>query len=97
MTAQQTERKFQLPTDKALQQAFKLSLKTGKELDSYFYEESCGGGVSIVTYQGDKILFKNNEEHTSPIKNTYQVDTSYLVVTENTIYILSKNTPIVNS
>ena len=97
MTTQQTERNYELPTNKTLEQAFKLSIKTGKELDSYFYVDSCKGGVSIVTYQGDKILFKNNDEHTSPIKNTYKVDSSYLVVTENTIYVLSKNTPILNS
>ena len=43
-----------------------------------------------------KIVYKNNDEHTSPIKNTYAVGNEYLVVTENTIYVLSKSTRIVN-
>ena len=52
--------------------------------------------TSIVTSDGDKIVYKNNDEHTSPIKNTYAVGNEYLVVTENTIYVLSKSTRIVN-
>ena len=37
-----------------------------------------------------KIIFKNDDEHTSPIQNTYKVNDEYLVVTENTIYIISQ-------
>ena len=37
----------------------------------------------------DKIIFKNQDEHTSPILNTYKCGNEYLVITENTIYVVS--------
>ena len=97
MSVAQAQNTVVLPSDKTLSQAFKLALKIGKQIDCYFYLDSCAGNVKIVTYEGDKILYKNNEEHTSPIKNTYNVENEYLVVTENTIYILSSYNTIVKS
>lgn len=99
MSAQQagaTANKLTLPDAKSLNQACKLAIKLSKPIDFYFYIDSCRGGCQIITNDGEKILYKNNDEHTSPIKNTYGVGNEYLVVTENTIYILSKNTQIKN-
>jgi hypothetical protein len=86
--------KIGLPSSNTLSQAAKLSIKISKPICFYFYIDSCKGQASIVTADGDKIIYKNNEEHTSPIKNTYKVDSEYLVVTENTIYVISCNTNI---
>lgn len=83
-----------LPSDKTLQQATKLSLKLVKPIDFYFYVESLKGNISIVNVDGEKIVFKNEDEHTSPILNTYKSDNSFIVVTENTIYLLSTNTKL---
>ena len=83
-----------LPSDKTLQQATKLSLKTKKPICFYFYIDSLKGKISIVTDGEDRIIFKSDDEHTSPILNTYKSDTSYIVVTENTIYILSSDTQV---
>tara|TARA_B100000989_G_C19506968_1_gene456951 strand:- start:460 stop:759 length:300 start_codon:yes stop_codon:yes gene_type:complete len=88
--------KLALPDVKTLTQAAKLSIKVSKPICFYFYIDSCRNNCSIVTSDGDKIVYKNNDEHTSPIKNTYAVGNEYLVVTENTIYVLSKSTKIVN-
>ena len=99
MSAQQaapSANKLTLPDGKSLNQACKLSIKLSKPIDFYFYIDSCRGHCQIITNDGSKILYKNNDEHTSPIKNTYAVGNEYLVVTENTIYILSKSTPIKN-
>ena len=99
MSAQQaapSANKLTLPDGKSLNQACKLSIKLSKPIDFYFYIDSCRGQCQIITNDGSKILYKNNDEHTSPIKNTYAVGNEYLVVTENTIYILSKATPIKN-
>lgn len=83
-----------LPTDKTLQQATKLSLKTKKPVCFYFYIDSLKGRISIVSDGEDRIIYKNEDEHTSPIINTYKSDTSFIVVTENTIYILSADTQV---
>lgn len=81
-----------LPTDKTLMQATKLALKTKKPICFYFYIDSLKGKITIVSDGEDRIIFKSDDEHTSPILNTYKSDNSYIVVTENTIYILSADT-----
>jgi len=83
-----------LPTEKTLLQATKLSLKTKKPICFYFYIDSLKGKISIVTDGEDRIIFKSDDEHTSPILNTYKSDNCYIVVTENTIYILSSDTQV---
>ena len=83
-----------LPTDKTLQQATKLALKTKKPVCFYFYIDSLKGKISIVSDGEDRIIFKNEDEHTSPIINTYKSENSFIVVTENTIYILSSETQV---
>jgi hypothetical protein len=82
------------PTDNTLQQAFKLSLKLTKPVCTYFYIASVKGKASIETHNGEKIIFISEDECTSPIMNTFKSDNSYIVVTNNTIYLLSDKTVI---
>jgi len=86
--------KLSIPNNMTLQQACKLSIKLQKAIDFYFYVDSLKGNICIASNDDDKIIYKNNEEHTSPIQNTYKVNDEYLVVTENTIYVISANTKI---
>jgi len=90
----QASQQLVLPSDKTLQQATKLSLKTKKPICFYFYIDSLKGKISIVNDGEDRIIFKSEDEHTSPIINTYKSESSYIIVTENTIYILSAETPV---
>ena len=83
-----------LPTEKTLLQATKLALKTKKPVCFYFYIDSVKGKITIVSDGEDRIIFKSEDEHTSPILNTYKSDNCYIVVTENTIYILSADTQV---
>ena len=91
---EQTTGKISLPSNDTLSQAAKLSIKVSKPICFYFYIDSCKGAAQIVTADGDKIIYKNSEEHTSPIRHTYKVGSEYLIVTDNTIYIISCNTKI---
>lgn len=38
---------------------------------------------------GEKLLVKNESEYTSPIAKIYRVDAEYIIMTENSIYIVS--------
>ena len=89
-----TKQQLELPSDKTLLQSTKLSIKLLKPIDYYFYVESLKGNISIIMAEGERIVFKNENEHTSPILNTYKSENSYIVVTENTIYMLSNKTKI---
>lgn len=93
-TSQQNNSKIGLPGMNTLTNATKLSIKFGRPLDFYFYIDSCRGNAQIVNADGEKIIYKNNEEHTSPIKHTYQTDNEYIIVTENTIYVISNKTAV---
>ncbi len=86
--------KISLPTGSTLEQAAKLAIKLSKPMCFYFYIDSCKGNAQIVKAEGENIIYKNSEEHTSPIKNTYKVGSEYLVVTENTIYVISATTKV---
>ena len=86
--------KLGLPSDKTMQQAVKLSIKLCKPICFYFYVDSLKNRACIASDGEDRIIYKSDEEHTSPILNTYKVNSEYIVVTENTIYILSASTPI---
>jgi hypothetical protein len=92
--ATQQSQQLVLPSDKTLQQATKLALKTKKPVCFYFYIDSLKGKISIVSDGEDRIIFKSEDEHTSPIINTYKSENSFIVVTENTIYILSADTQV---
>jgi len=46
-----------------------------------------------VRESGEKLLVKSEDEYTSPIANIYKVETEYIIVTENSIYLISNETP----
>ena len=92
--SEQQASKISMPDTNTLSQAAKLSIKVSKPICFYFYIDSCRGKINIVNSDGDKIIYKNGEEYTSPIKNTYKVGNEYLIVTENTIYVISANTKV---
>jgi len=83
-----------LPSEKTLLQATKLALKTKKPVCFYFYIDSLKGKITIVSDGEDRVIFKNEDEHTSPILNTYKSENCYIIVTENTIYIVSSETQV---
>ncbi len=85
-----------LPSAETLVKAMKLSLKLTKPLDFYFYEESCRDGICIMHDGEDMVIYKNDDERTSPISKTFKSEDQFIVITENTIYIISAKTPIRN-
>jgi hypothetical protein len=87
--------KVSLASAKSMEQAQKLSIKLVKPICFYFYVDSLKGKVVIKSDGEDRIVFKNEDEHTSPILNTFKCETEYIIVTENTIYIISADTKIV--
>ena len=89
-----SDQKISVPSVNTLNQAFKLSIQIGKPIESYFYIDSCKNNISICANDTDKIIYKNQEEHTSPISNIYKVENEYLIVTDNTIYIISSDTKV---
>jgi hypothetical protein len=42
-----------------------------------------------VRENGEKLLVKSEDEYTSPIEKIYKIDSEYIIVTENSLYIVS--------
>ncbi len=41
----------------------------------------------------EKLLVKSEDEYTSPISKIFKVDDSYIIMTENSIYLVSAEIP----
>ena len=80
-----------LPTASVLMQAAKYAQQQDKPIQMDYYADSCTKRAYVGEDQEskDKLLIKNNEEFTSLISKIYRVDNYFLVLTENSIYIVS--------
>jgi hypothetical protein len=84
------EEKYNTPSNKCLQHCSKLAITQDKPILLDYWTESLDGKIFIgVRDSEEKLLVKNEEEYTSPISKIYKVDTEYIILTENSIYIVS--------
>lgn len=91
----ESQESIYMPSAKTLAQAFKVSIKSGfLPIETYFYLDSCKDKVYICVNDSHKIIYKNNDEHTSQVENIYKTDNDYLIMTQNSIYIISANTKV---
>ena len=54
-----------------------------------YWLESKNQKVFIGVKEEEKILVKNEEEYTSPIKKIFNSENEYIILTENSIYVVS--------
>ena len=80
-----------LPSAQVLVQAAKLAQQLDRpiQLDYYADTYSQKAVIGEDPETKDKLLVKSNEEYTSLIQKIYKVAEDYLVLTENSIYIVS--------
>jgi hypothetical protein len=92
---QQTQQNsIRLPSDATLRHAVKLSIADDKPIQLDYWTDSLEKKALIgAKDNNEKLLVKNEEEYTSCIKKIYKSETEYIVVTENTIYIVSNDIP----
>ena len=85
---------YRLPADVTLKHAAKLSIVDDKPIMMDYWTPSLDKTIIIgVKDTGEKLLVKSEDEYTSPIANIYKVETEYIIVTENSIYLISNETP----
>lgn len=80
-----------LPSPQVLVQAAKLAQQLDRPIQLDYYADSTCKKAVIGEDQDtkDKLLVKSNDEYTSLIQKIYKVAEDYLVLTENSIYIVS--------
>jgi hypothetical protein len=85
---------YRLPDTITLQHAAKLSIVEDKPIMLDYWTFSLDKTVLIgVKENAEKLLVKSEEEYTSPISKIYKVSTEYIILTENSIYIVDVNIP----
>lgn len=80
-----------LPSAQALLQAVRFAQQYDRPIQLDYYADSCIKKAVVGEDQDtkDKILIKSNEEYTSLIQKIYKTGDDLLVLTENSIYIVS--------
>ncbi len=86
---------YRLPCDATLQNATKLSIVEDKPVMFDYWTDSLDKKALIGVREGsgEKLLVKSAEEYTSPIVKFYKSLTEYIVITENSIYVVASDIP----
>jgi hypothetical protein len=80
-----------LPSTQLLVQAAKLAIQQDKPIQLDYYVDTATGKAFMGEDQEtkEKMLVKSNEEFTSLIQKVYKVSEEYIIMTENSIYLVS--------
>lgn len=88
-----TAPELETPSEKTLVYAARLAIEKDMPIMMDYYSDTRDGKAFLGedSSTGDKMLVRSEEEYTSPISKIFKVDTDFIVITENSIYIVSKN------
>jgi hypothetical protein len=85
---------YRLPSNVCIGHAMKLAIVEDKPIMMDYWTASLDKSVIIgVSENKDKLLVKSEDEYTSTIAKIYKVETEYIIMTENSIYIVSNDIP----
>ena len=83
-----------LPSASVLLRAAQVAIEQDKPIYLDYYADSLSKTCCIGVQDGSKFLAKTSDEYTSVIQNVYKCETCYIVMTENSLYIVSADIPI---
>lgn len=85
-----------LPSDRVLQNAVKIAIEQDRAIYMDYFTDSLNGKAFIGQHSKpnedgspQRMLIKNKEEYTSMIVKIFKVDECYIILTENSLYIVS--------
>jgi hypothetical protein len=85
---------YRLPSDITLKHAAKLGIVEDKPIMLDYWSASLDKKALVgVKESGEKLLVKSEDEYTSPIAKFYKSGTEYIIITENSIYLVSSDIP----
>ena len=89
-----SETQYDTPPSTSLSHACKIAIVDDKPIMLDYWTASLDKTVLIgVRDNGEKLLVKSEEEYTSPIAKIYKVESTYIILTENSLYIVSSEIP----
>lgn len=86
----------QVPSPTVMAQAAKLAVEQDRPIYLDYYNDSLDKKCCIGVQGNSKFLVKSDTEYTSPIESIMRIkeEKAYLVVTENSLYIVSADIPV---
>jgi hypothetical protein len=80
-----------VPNATCLVQAAKLAIKDDKPIQLDYYAATHNGHAFLGedAKTKERVLVKSKDEFTSLIQKLYKVENDYIIITENSIYIIS--------
>ena len=85
---------YRLPSDITLKHAAKLSIVEDKPIMLDYWTASLDKKALIgAKDNGEKLLVKSEDEYTSSIAKFYKSNTEYIIITENSIYVVASDIP----
>jgi|TARA_B110000093_G_scaffold31043_1_gene31551 hypothetical protein len=85
---------YRLPESKTLQHVIKLSIVEDKPIMMDYWTSSLDKKALIgVKENNEKLLVKSEDEYTSPVTKIFSVGNEFIVMTENSIYLVDKEIP----
>jgi len=94
ITTTTTDNGYRLPETKTLLHAAKLSIVEDKPILMDYWTSSIEKTALIgVKDDSEKLLVKSEEEYTSPISKIFKVEKEYIIMTENSIYLVDVSIP----
>jgi len=91
-TSSDTSSQYRLPSATTLQHVVKISITEDRPIMLDYWTGSLDKQVLIgMRESGEKLLVKSEDEYTSPISKIYKVEGDYIILTENSIYLISSD------
>jgi hypothetical protein len=85
---------YRLPTENTMKYAFKLSLVEDKPIMLDYWADSLEKKALIgLRNEDESLLVKSENEYTSTIIKFYRSGTEFIVITENSIYVVASDIP----
>lgn len=85
---------YRLPGGSTLQHCAKLSIVEDKPIMFDYWTASVDKDILVgVRENGEKLLVKSEDEYTSPISKIFKNEEEYIIITENSIYVVDSSIP----
>jgi hypothetical protein len=83
-----------LPPASVLLRAAQTSITEDRPIYLDYYQDSVDKKCCIGVRENEKFLVKSDSEYTSTIQSVFKCESCYIVMTENSLYIVDVGVPI---
>lgn len=85
---------YRLPSDATMKHASKLAIVDDKPIMLDYWTPSLDKNALVgAKDNGEKLLVKSEDEYTSTIQKFYKSGTEFIIITENSIYVVDSSIP----